>query len=107
MILAKKNLIPFLDNQYPKLTQYQDLASAMESTPGTPWVFVENTPEATSLVDFTHPTDVVYCFGSDAEGLDVDRNLGDWISIPVKRALWANQAAAVVLGHRQFNANNR
>ena len=92
---------------YPNLTYYADLTTAMDSTSGLPWVFCEyNEPNATSLVDFTHPTDVVYCFGSDRsddKGLDtVDRNLGTWLSIPTKRSLWANQAAAVVLGHRQF-----
>lgn len=96
-------LYQVLNLQYPTLAQYPDLASAMESTPGTPWVFVEDVPEATSLVDFTHPSDVVYCFGSDAEGLNnIDRSLGEWLSIPVNRALWANQSAAVVIGHRQF-----
>jgi len=94
---------PFLDVQYPNLIQHADLSSAMDSTPGVPWVFVENDPQAISLVDFTHPTDVVYCFGSDAKGLDgVDRSLGDWVSIPTVSALWANQTAAVVLSNRQF-----
>ncbi len=98
-----------LDTQYPKLTQHPDLSSAIASTPNVPWVFVEYAEtNATSLIDFTHPADVIYCFGSDGEGLrDVSRDLGDWISIPTKRALWANQAAAVVLGNRQFNDNNR
>ena len=102
-------LYHLLDTQYPKLTRYPDLLSAMDSTLGVPWVFAEYAePNSTVLTNFTHPTDVVYCFGSDSEGLkDVIRDLGDWISIPTKRALWANQAAAVVLGNRQFNDNNR
>ena len=94
--------------QYPNLIQHVDLQSAMNSTPDVPWVFVENIEDTVSLIDFTHPPDVVYCFGSDSEGLNnVDRNLGNWMSIPTIRALWANQAGAVVLSHRQFNDHNR
>lgn len=95
---------PFITHpEYPTLTQFTDLSTAMSST-NVPWVFVEyNEPGAISLPDFTHPTDVVYCFGSDREGLDsVDRQLGSWLSIPTQSALWSNQAAAVVLGNRQF-----
>lgn len=97
-----------LNLQYPKLARHPDLPSAMDSTPTVPWVFVEyDEPNSIVLTNFTHPTDVVYCFGSDDKGLnDVSRDLGDWISIPTKRALWANQAAAVVLGDR-LNVNNR
>ena len=87
--------------RYPNITVHESLADAMNSTSDVPWVFVEDEPTATSLPDFTHPADVVYCFGSDRSGLnEIDRNLGDWLSIPTQSALWANQAAAVVLSHR-------
>lgn len=94
---------------YPNLIRHVDLTSAMDSTPDVPWFFAEYAePSSIVLTDFAHPTDAVYCFGSDREGLNkVDHNLGSWISIPTKHSLWANQAAAVVLGHRQFNGNNR
>ena len=92
------------NTHFPRLTHRFDLKAAMDSTPDIPWIFVEHAePNSVSLLDFSHPTDAMYCFGGDSRGLkEVDRGLGTWLSIPTKYALWANQTAAIVLGNRQF-----
>ena len=88
---------------YPNLIHYNSIEDAMATT-DVPWVFLEyNEDDATSLPDFNHPKDVVYCFGSDRKGLnDIDRSLGTWLSIPTSDSLYANQTAAVVLSNRQI-----
>ena len=91
------------DPNWPSLEHFNSLEDAIAST-DVSWIFLEyNEDGSTSLPDFKHPEDVVYCFGSDRKGLDhVDKNLGEWVSLPTESSLYANQTAAVVLSHRKF-----
>lgn len=79
------------------------------------FVFVEKdvpiNRTAVFLSDFTHPADVVYCFGGNACGMPYAWHeqetllRGDWLTIS-PNGLWADQAAAVVLAHRGDHADN-
>lgn len=63
----------------------------------------------TSLIDFNHPENCIYIFGTDdwylpakfIEGI----NIKDKVYIPIQGELWASQAAGMVLYDRLLKSN--
>lgn len=78
---------------------------------GNPRVFVEKdvplNRTAVPYAEFVHPSDAMYCFGGNYCGMQQawyeqeTELVGDWIKVECKGPFWADQAAAIVLAHRQ------
>lgn len=57
-----------------------------------------------SLLEFEHPEDVTYVFGSDKEHLTIDAEPDELVYIPTDTGdeMYAHVAAAITLWHRRY-----